>query len=481
MVTTSERDVEFEKLRTNHYRLTGSESTRVDPELFVDEPLLEVIRQKNDRSLQQLINAASLPGVTFVGGMPDVHEGYGVPVGCVMAMDAEDGLVSAGAVGMDINCGVRLLRTNLPADELSPEERKQLGRAILKRVPVGIGTTGPYQDTLGPMTEEFLLEGVKALVDTPFASEGDRERIQDHGCYENARLDPVTDRAWERLDQFGTLGGGNHFLEIVEVGEVSGDSSDAPYGLRTGNLGFLIHTGSRGFGHQICQDYSGKMMDQADEFDLSFPTKQLASAPIHSDLGGDYLGAMACAANVAYANRQMMTHSVRAACYEFFEDASVELDPEIVYDITHNLARFESVENREHLVHRKGAVRALPADHPDNPEVYGNVGHPVMVPGNMGTGTYVLQAGERITDTYFSINHGAGRQMSRTQAKEEISEEMLLEALGDVQLLGASRKKIRDEAPQAYKNIRNVIDVLTDAKIASTVAHLKPLVVIKGE
>jgi tRNA-splicing ligase RtcB len=156
MVTTSERDVEFEKLRTNHYRLTGSESTRVDPELFVDEPLLEVIRQENDRSLQQLINAASLPGVTFVGGMPDVHEGYGVPVGCVMAMDAEDGLVSAGAVGMDINCGVRLLRTDLPADELSPEERKQLGRAILKRVPVGIGTTGPYQETLGPMTEEIL-------------------------------------------------------------------------------------------------------------------------------------------------------------------------------------------------------------------------------------------------------------------------------------------------------------------------------------
>jgi tRNA-splicing ligase RtcB len=223
------------------------------------------------------------------------------------------------------------------------------------------------------------------------------------------------------------------------------------------------------------------MMDRADEFDLSFPTKQLASAPIHSDLGGDYLGAMACAANVAYANRQMVTHSVRAACDEFFEHASVELDPEIVYDITHNLARFESVENREHLVHRKGAVRALPADHSDNPEVYGDVGHPVMVPGNMGTGTYVLQAGERITDTYFSINHGAGRQMSRTQAKEEISEEMLLEALGDVQLLGASRKKIRDEAPQAYKNIRNVIDVLTDANIASTVAHLKPLVVIKGE
>lgn len=476
-----EDDVRFEPAGPNCYRVTGRPGTRVDPLLFVDDVLLETIRDSDDLSVKQLLDAASLPGVVFVGGMPDIHQGYGVPVGCVMGMDAEDGLVSAGAVGMDINCGVRLLASNIPVPELSRADMKRLGRTVLKRIPVGIGTTGPHKGALEPHLEDILVRGVEALVDLGYAHEDDLPYIQDRGRYPNARLDPIPDRARERLGQLSTLGGGNHFLELVEVDRIHDPEAAEVFGLRENTLGFLIHTGSRGFGHQICVDYSDRMMDRAGDFGLSFPTAELASAPIGSDPGRDYLGAMACAANLAYANRQMMTYDIRDVFDSFFSGRSVPPRLSIVYDITHNLARFETIGDRDLLMHRKGAVRALPGDHPDTPEVYRGAGHPVIVPGNMGVGSYVLRAGEEVERTGYSVNHGAGRRMSRTAAKEQISEGMMQEALGEVQLLGAARSSIRDEAPQAYKNVHEVVDVLVDAGIAEAVAHLQPLVVIKGD
>ncbi len=473
--------VKFEPAGTNCYRVTGREGTRLDPLLFVDDVLLAEIRDSGDQSVKQLLDAASLPGVVFVAGMPDVHQGYGVPVGCVMGMDAEDGLVSAGAVGMDINCGVRLLASNIPVEELTRDEMKQLGRTVLKRIPVGIGTTGPHREALKPHLEDVLLRGVEALVEQGYAREEDLPYIQDGGCYPNARLEPIPDRARERLGQLSTLGGGNHFLELVEVDRVHDPDAAGAFGLRENTLGFLIHTGSRGFGHQICVDYSDRMMDRAGDFGLSFPTAELASAPIDSEVGRDYLGAMACAANIAYANRQMMTYDVRDVFDSFFSGRSVPPRLSVVYDITHNLARFETIGNRELLMHRKGAVRALPGDHPDTPEAYRSTGHPVIVPGNMGIGSYVLRAGPEVERTGYSVNHGAGRRMSRTAAREQISEAMMQEALGDVQLLGAARSRIRDEAPQAYKNVHDVVGVLLDAGIAEAVAHLQPLVAMKGD
>jgi len=473
--------VQFQPVDTHCFRVTGREGVRLDPLLFVDDVLLEDIRDSQDRSIEQLLDAASLPGVVFVAGMPDVHEGYGVPVGCVMAMDAEEGLVSAGAVGMDINCGVRLLASDIPLSGLDRDDLKRLGRMILKRIPVGIGTAGPHREALRPHLDDILLRGVEALVDAGYAREEDLDVIQDDGRYPGARLDPVPGRARERLGQLSTLGGGNHFLELVEVDRIHDPAAAGAYGLRENTLGFLIHTGSRGFGHQVCVDYTERMLDAADGFGLSFPSRELASAPIDSEVGRDYLGAMACAANIAYANRQMITYDVREVFHAFFGDRSEPTKLSTVYDITHNLARFENVGGRDVLVHRKGAVRALGADHPDTPGAYRGVGHPVLVPGNMAIGSYVLKAGPEVERSYGSINHGAGRRMSRSAAKETISEEMMMEALGEVQLLGAARASIRDEAPQAYKDVHEVVDVLVGAGIAETVAHLQPLVVIKGD
>lgn len=468
----------IEKIDTNHFVIRQSGPMNTDAHLYLSPDLLDDVE---DQSLTQLVNATTLDGVRYVGGMPDVHVGYGVPVGCVMGMDAEEGLVSAGAVGMDINCGMRLMMSDIPARQLGADELKSLGRSIVRRVPVGVGKSSPHRDELKYHTNDILRDGVEPLVELGYALESDLNFIQDGGNYPGSDLSAITDKAWDRLGQLSTLGGGNHFMEIVEVDEVYQPDVARSFGIEEGNLGVMIHTGSRGFGHQTCVDYSDKMKREADRFGLEFPNGELASAPIHSDLGQDYLGAMACAANIAYANRQMIGYDVREAFREQFEGGSIDPALRLVYDITHNLARREVVRDQELLVHRKGAIRALPGGHPDNPPVYKDTGHPVLIPGNMATGSYVLTAGNRAEETCYSVNHGAGRTMSRTAAKEQISEKDMMDALGDTQLLGASRKKIRDEAPQAYKNIADVIDVLTDIDIARKVAHLHPRVVIKGD
>jgi tRNA-splicing ligase RtcB len=468
----------IEKLGHNHFVINQTGAMNTDAHLYLSPELLDDVE---DDSLKQLVNATQLKGVRYVGGMPDIHVGYGVPVGCVMGMGAEEGLVSAGAVGMDINCGMRLMMSDIPADRVSREELKSLGRAITRRVPVGVGKSSPHQQELKHHTNDVLRDGVETLVEPGFANEGDLNFIQDGGCFPGADLSAVTDQAWDRLGQLSTLGGGNHFMEIVRVDEVYQPEAAHSFGLEEGNLGVMIHTGSRGFGHQTCVDYSKKMRQKADHYGLSFPDGELASAPIHSELGQDYLSAMACAANVAYANRQMIGYDVRQAFREQFDGDRTDASLRLVYDITHNLARYETVRDEELLVHRKGAIRALPAGHPDNPPVYEDTGHPVLIPGNMATGSYVLTAGDRAEETCWSVNHGAGRTMSRNAAKDQISEQDMMGALGDVQLLGASRTKIRDEAPQAYKNVVDVIDVLTEIDIARKVAHLEPKVVIKGD
>lgn len=460
----------------NRYRIHRDGRMNVDVRVYANEPIK---RQLEQQSLDQLSNAASLDGVRYVAGMPDLHVGYGLPVGGVMGMDPEEGLISAGAVGMDINCGVRLMRSPLNVDDLDRRDVGALMNRILDRVPVGVGKDSPHMSTLRNHLDDVLVDGVAALIPLGFAKKRDLETIQDGGRFPGARPDTIGPKARDRTDQLGTLGGGNHFIEIEAVNQVYDPERAAAFGLQEGDVCVMIHTGSRGFGHQNCVDYSDRMKQRADELGVTLPDRGLAAAPVDSDLGRDYLGAMACGANMAYANRQMIGHEVREAFREVL--SSEEDRPETVYDITHNLARFESFNGDRMLMHRKGAIRALPAGHPENPDRYRDTGHPVLIPGNMKVGSYVLTAGEAVDETHHSVNHGAGRVMSRTQAKETFSARDLKDELGAIQLGGSSANRVRDEAPGAYKNVDEVIRTLESIDVIRTTAHLRPLAVIKGD
>lgn len=465
----------LESLDRNRWTVRDERDTFVDPIVYANDTIKKDLEHQ---SLDQLLNAASLPGVEYVGGMPDLHVGYGVPVGCVMAMDAEDGLISAGAVGMDVNCGMRLLGSDVADEDVSRSDVKSLARQISKVIPLGIGTTSPHQSELGEHIGEILLDGVETLRDLGYAREEDLARIQDGGRFAGADLDGVPEDAWDRLDQLSTLGGGNHFIEIDVVDEVHDREAADAYGLRNGTLSVMIHTGSRGFGHQICTDYSSRMLEEAEAHDLDFPNRELASAPIESDQGRRYYGAMAAAANLAYSNRQMIAYDIRKVFANLLGQSEGNLPT--VYDVTHNLARRETVDDREVLSHRKGAVRGLPPGHPENPEAYESVGHPIIVPGNMATGSYVLRATPAVRETYYTVNHGAGRTMSRRQAKDSFSTEVFRQTMEDVVLLGTAHDKLLDESPPAYKDLDPVVDSLVEIGLVEKVARLRPRAVIKG-
>lgn len=447
----------------------------VEPRVYANDVIKGELEQQ---SLQQLVNASKLPGVRYVGGMPDLHVGYGVPVGCVMAMDAQEGLISSGAVGMDVNCGMRLLSSDVPSEDVPQSQIKTLARQIAKVIPLGIGTTSPHQDELQSEIEDILLEGVHKLHELGYASEYDIQRIQDGGKLDGASLEGVPQDAWDRLDQLSTLGGGNHFIEIDTVDEVYLDDVAETYGLTSGNLTVMIHTGSRGFGHQVCTDYSSWMLDEAPKHELEFPNKELASAPVDSDTGQQYFGAMKAAANLAYSNRQMISYDLRHVFRNLIGNGHSDL--RTVYDITHNLARRETVQDEDVISHRKGAIRGLPPGHPDNPSAYKETGHPIIVPGNMATGSYVLRAKPSVAETWYTVNHGAGRTMSRRQAKDKFSTEVFRQSMEDVVLLGTAHDKLLDEAPGAYKDLDPVIDTLAEIGIVEKVARLKPRGVIKG-
>lgn len=465
----------LESFGKNRWKIPGSNGMSVEPVVYAND---EILNEIEDQSLEQLKNASRLRGVRYVGGMPDLHVGYGVPVGCVMAMDAKDGLISAGAVGMDVNCGMRLLVSSLKSSEVPQSEIKNLSRQIANIIPLGIGTTSPHQDKLKDHIRDILLEGVKALRNLGYAREDDLKRIQDGGCFEGARLDAIPKEAWNRLDQLSTLGGGNHFIEIDAVDQIFEDSVAESYGLRRGRLTVMIHTGSRGFGHQICTDYSSLMLEKADSFGLRFPDQELASAPVESEPGRKYYGAMASAANLAYSNRQMIAYDIRKVFSNLIDKSPSSL--KTVYDITHNLARRERINGHEIVSHRKGAIRGLPPQHPETPLAYEDVGHPIIVPGNMASGAYVLRATPAVKETWYTVNHGAGRKMSRRQANESFSTEVFRESMQDVVLLGTAHDKLLDESPPAYKGLDPVIDTLVDIGIVEKVARLKPRAVIKG-
>ncbi|MDD3654022.1 MAG: RtcB family protein, partial [Desulfotomaculaceae bacterium] len=464
----------------NRYILRRQGKMRVEGIVYVNHQLLPLVM--GDKSLQQLANAACLPGVADrVCGMPDIHEGFGLPIGGVMATTA-DGVISAGAVGMDINCGVRLLTTGIVANELGVSTLRALINRIEDYVPTGVGRKGRHKDITVKMFEEVAHLGSRRIVEYGYGWPEDMFKTEEEGCLAGADLGPVSREAYSRGSvQLGTLGGGNHFIELQVVQEVFEQELAECFGLYPGNLTVMIHTGSRGFGHQICTDFSKSLLQAARKHGIEVPDRGLACAPVESKEGRDYYAAMACAVNFAFANRQLITHDVRCAFGDVFRCNPAELGLQLIYDVAHNIAKWELHQGRQLLVHRKGATRALPPGHPGNPAIYRAAGHPVLIPGSMGTASYVLTGTEKAAEAFYSANHGAGRTLSRSAAIKSISRKQFEQSMAGVLYNSRNYKEFLDEAPGAYKDIDQVVDTLSSIGMTRKVARLLPLAVIKGK
>jgi len=453
---------------------------RVPARVFADAALLEQIR--SDRALEQLCNVATLPGVTgAVLAMPDIHQGYGFPVGGVAAMLPPDGVVSPGGVGYDINCGVRLLAAPLSAGELG-SRKTALVHEISRQVPAGVGKAGAL--SLAPTELDAVLErGPRALLGLGIGSEEDLAHTESEGRLAGAAAAAVSERARLRgHDQLGTMGAGNHFVEVQRVDRIFDAAVADAFGLHEGQVTILIHSGSRGLGHQVCTDHVRAMDTAIARIGLTLPDRQLACAPVSSPEGRRYLAAMAAAANFAWANRQLIAHRVRAAIATVAGPRSAGATRQ-VYDVAHNVAKLETHGGRELWVHRKGATRAFPAGAPDLPDAYRDTGHPVFIPGSMGTSSYVLVGRPgALQHSFGSACHGAGRRMSRTGARRAIHGAEVrrrLEADGIV-VRCPSNKGLAEEAPFAYKDVEHVVAVVEAAGLADRVARLRPLGVVKG-
>lgn len=477
-------EIEIEQIDKFRYRIARDEGAgmRTDVVVYASEPIMEEIRR--DQSLAQAMNVATLPGIVGPSlAMPDIHQGYGFPIGGVAALDMENGVVSPGGVGFDIDCGVRLVRTNLNEPEVR-ERLKPLIDQLFRDVPCGMGTRGRISlaDT---EIQGVLRDGAVWTVEHGYGEARDPEFAEAGGRLKGALPEKVSDRAKKRgAGQLGTLGSGNHFLEVLYVEAVHDEPAAAAMGLAGEQVVVLIHSGSRGLGHQVCTDYVALMNEVMPRYGIVLPDRQLACVPIQSEEGQAYLGAMKAAANFAWANRQAILHFVRAAFRRIFGD-SATLD--LIYDVCHNIAKQEVHEvdgqQRDVLVHRKGATRAFPAGHPEIPKAYADVGQPVFVPGSMGTASWVL-AGQpgSMKHTFGSACHGAGRLLSRTavrKGKDAREEQRKLEAMG-ILVRSESRDGILEELPEAYKDVDEVIEVMDGAGIAKKVARLRPMGVIKG-
>ena len=442
---------------------------RTDALIYANQQLLQAIRQ--DQSLEQAANVAMLPGIVGRAlAMPDIHQGYGFPIGGVAAVDEQEGVVSPGGVGFDINCGVRLLGSTLTVTDVKPRLR-ELVHQLFRDIPSGTGQSSRM--TLSDTDLNKVLEkGPRWAVENDMGSEADLDHTEDHGCIAAADAHAVSERARQRgRAQLGTLGSGNHFLEVQYVDEVFDEKTASQYNLQKDRIVVLIHTGSRGLGHQVCTDYVSQLDQAMRKYDLQVPDRQLACAPIQSPEGQRYLQAMAAAANFAWTNRQCITHAARGAFRRIFGDG-VRLP--VIYDIAHNIAKRETHEvNGERkpvLVHRKGATRAFP-------------NQPVFIPGSMGTASYFLIGLEgAMRETFGSACHGAGRVLSRSAAKKGVTAKEIqkeLESRGII-VESLTREGLTEEKPEAYKDIESVVDVVHNAGLAARVARLRPLGVIKG-
>ncbi len=460
-------------------------SMNVPGMIYADNELIAQIEE--DNALQQVVNVASLPGIVGHSfAMPDIHWGYGFPVGGVAATHAEYGVISPGGIGFDINCGVRLLKTELQYASIR-SRIDRLADELFARLPSGVGGAGMRQLSVEEM-KRVMIKGAAWAIEEGYGFEEDLEVTEEQGCLAGADPDAVSANAIQRgRKQLGSLGSGNHFCEVQVVEHIYDPEIAAVYGLSEGQIVISIHCGSRGFGHQIAEDYVGLAEAKQEDFGFKPIDRQLASLPLQSNLGKAYLAAMACGANFAWANRQLLMNGVREAFQSAIGKAARPKTQKMLYDVCHNIAKIETYkidgEPTKVCVHRKGATRAFPAGHPDVPEQYRSVGQPVLIPGDMGRYSFVL-AGDQgsIDQTFGTCCHGAGRRKSRTAAKKSITGPELLEQLGKkgVTVRVHSKNLLPEEAPLAYKDAQTVVNVVHNAGLAKLVARLKPVIVIKG-
>jgi len=477
----------LEKIDDLRYRISKSYKSgmRVPGIIYADNKLLESI--KNDKAPEQVANVAMLPGIVkYSLAMPDIHWGYGFPIGGVAATDIkEGGVISPGGVGFDINCGVRLLKTNLTEKDIK-SKAKDLAVALYNNIPAGVGSEGKIRVNVAE-EKKILQNGSKWAVSKGFGTKEDLEYTEDRGCMEGADPSIVSERAYTRgKKQSGTLGSGNHFVEVQVVDQIYDEEKVQTFGIEKGQVTVMIHSGSRGFGYQICDEYSKSMGSALVKYGISVPDRQLACAPVESSEGKAYIAAMKCAANYAWNNRQCLMHLVREVFEKFFNNSFRSLGMDLVYDVAHNIAKFEkyNIDGKEKLlcVHRKGATRAFPPGHPDLPLRYTKTGQPVIIPGDMGRFSFLLAGTEKAEETFYSTCHGAGRLMSRKAAMSRCGGRSIADELADkgIAVMATGRRTLAEEAPEAYKNVEDVVHVVHEAGISKKVARMRPVAVIKG-
>ena len=469
------------------YEIEKDESIgmRVPVRIYANDQLLE--KMMTDRTIRQAVNVSTIPGIQdHVAVLPDGHEGYGFPVGGVAAMDAEEGMISPGGVGYDINCGVRLLRTNLKENEVRPK-LKELVSDLFHSVPSGVGSKGAIKLSHSQL-DEVLVRGVPWAVDNGYGRTEDAQVCEENGHMENADPNKVSDRARKRgAPQLGSLGSGNHFLEIQKVEEIHDEEAAKRMGIEKGHVTILTHCGSRGFGHQICSDYLRVSEQALKKYDITLPDRELACVPNSSEEGESYRKAMFAALNFAWSNRQMITHWTRKSFERVFHQTEGDLGMDLVYDVSHNIAKVEkhtiNGKQKSVVVHRKGATRAFPANRDEVPQKYRDMGQPVFIPGSMGTASWILLGKPNSMNlTFGSTAHGAGRTMSRSKARKNYTESQVKKYLSEkgIEVKALTRDGVVEETPQAYKDVNSIVDVSHELGIATKVAKLVPIGVIKG-
>ena len=475
------------KIGENQYQIEPDSNLgmKVPVRIYADESLLQ--KMLSDRTIMQARNVASIPGI--IGHsvvLPDGHEGYGFPVGGVAAMDAEEGMISPGGVGYDINCGVRLLRSNL-SEQTVRSKLKELVTDLFNSIPSGVGSKGAVKLTHSEL-DEVLVKGVNWAIDNGYGSSHDSDVCEENGQIQNADPNEVSDKARKRgAPQLGSLGSGNHFLEVQKVAEIHDEEAASRMGIKEGTITVLIHCGSRGFGHQVCSDYLRISEQAMTKYDINLPDRELACVPNNSDEGESYRKAMFAALNFAWSNRQMITHWTRNSFERVFHQSESDLDMKLVYDVAHNIAKVEKhkVDGKERklVVHRKGATRAFPANRDEIPSKYRDLGQPVLVPGSMGTASWILLGKPNSMSLSFgSTAHGAGRTMSRSKARRDYTEDDVKKFLNDkgIFIKALTRDGVVEETPLAYKDVDAVVNVSHNLGIATKVAKLVPIGVIKG-
>jgi tRNA-splicing ligase RtcB len=452
--------------------------------IYVDETLEHGLEEK---SVRQVANVASLPGIVGPSlAMPDIHQGYGFPIGGVAAFDMNDGVISPGGVGYDINCGVRLIRTGLDRDEVAPK-LSDLVASLYNEIPAGVGSKGRLRLTKDE-EKKILLNGAEWVVKHGMGEPEDLMKTESGGCLDGADPSLVSDKALERgRSQQGTLGSGNHFIEIQHIDEIYDEAAANALGLHRGQVTVMVHTGSRGFGHQVCTDFLEVMHRAAGKYGIELKDRELACAPVGSREAQDYLGAMKAAANYAWANRQCIMYWAREAFSSVMRASPQALGMSLLYDVAHNIAKIETHEvdgkKTRLAVHRKGATRAFPPGHPELPGMYRHLGQPVLIPGDMGRASFVMLGTERaMKETWGSTCHGAGRVLSRHQAIKRAKGRAVWREMQDrgIIVMSRGRSTLAEEMPEAYKDVSDVVEVVHRAGISTKVVRLRPMGVVKG-